>query len=85
MWRTKQGRFKKNTECVSEWNGRRQTSCVLTLVSDISGLPYLLHQGEVLSLRDPHKWILRPILGLGRDRYVFAVYHPVGWLPPLGC
>ena len=39
----------------------------------------LLHQGEVLSFRDYHKWILRPILGLGRDRYVFAVYHPC-WL-----
>ena len=52
---------------------------VLTPPSDISGLPYLLHQGELLSLRDPHKWILRPILGLGRDRYVFAVYHPC-WL-----
>ena len=34
-----------------------------------------LHQGEVLSLRDHHKRILRPILGLGRDRYVFSVYH----------
>ena len=32
-----------------------------------------------MSLRDHHKQILRPILGLGRDRYVFAVYHP-GWL-----
>ena len=53
--------------------------CVLTPPSDISGLPYLLHEGELLSLRDPHKWILRPILGLGRDRYVFAVYHPC-WL-----
>ena len=52
---------------------------VLTPVSDISGLPYLQHQGEVLSLRDHHKRILRPILGLGRDRYVFAVYHPC-WL-----
>ena len=52
---------------------------VLTPPSDISGLPYLLHQGEVLSFRDYHKWILRPILGLGRDRYVFPVYHPC-WL-----
>ena len=52
---------------------------LLTPPSDISGLPHLLHQGEVLSLRDHHKWILRPILGLGRDRYVFAVYHPC-WL-----
>ena len=52
---------------------------VLTPVSAIRGLPHLLHQGEVLSLRDYHKWRLRPILGLGRDRYVFAVYHP-GWL-----
>ena len=52
---------------------------VLTPVSAIKGLPYLLHQGEVLSLRDYHKWILRPILGLGRDRYVFPVYHPY-WL-----
>ena len=46
----------------------------LTPPSDISGLPYLLHQGELLSLRDPHKWILRPILGLGRDRYGFPSY-----------
>ena len=52
---------------------------VLTPVSDISGLTYLQHQGEVLSLRDHQKRILRPILGLGRDRYVFAVYHPC-WL-----
>ena len=54
-------------------------SYLLTPVSDISGLPYLQHQGEVLSLRDHHKRILRPILGLGRDRYVFASYHPF-WL-----
>ena len=52
---------------------------LLTPVSAVKGLPYLLHQGEVLSLRDHHKRILRPILGLGRDRYVFAVYHPC-WL-----
>ena len=52
---------------------------MLTPVSDISGLPYLQHQGEVLSLRYHHKRILQPILGLGRDRYVFSVYHPC-WL-----
>ena len=52
---------------------------ILTPVSAIKGLPHLLHQGEVLSFRDYHKWILRPILGLGRDRYVFPVYHPC-WL-----
>ena len=49
---------------------------ILTPPSDISRMPYLLHEGELLSLRDPHKWILRPILGLGRDRYVFAGYEP---------
>ena len=52
---------------------------VLTPVSAIKGLPHLLHQGEVLSFRDYHKWILRPILGLGRDRNVFTVYIP-GWM-----
>ena len=52
---------------------------LLTPPSDVSGLPHLLHQGEVLSFRDYHKLILRPILGLGRDRYVFASYHPC-WL-----
>ena len=52
---------------------------VLTPPSDISGLPYLLHQGELLRLWEPHKWILRLILGLGRDRYVFTFYHPC-WL-----
>ena len=52
---------------------------VLSPVSAIKGLPHLLHQGEVLSFRDYHKWILRRILGLGRDRYVLAVYHPC-WL-----
>ena len=48
-------------------------------------LPHLLHQGEVLSFRDYHKWILRPILGLGRDRIcvrclspLLAGYHPCG-------
>ena len=50
---------------------------VLTPVSDISRLPYLLHQGEVLRLWEPQKWILRPILGLGKDTCVFAVYHPL--------
>ena len=49
---------------------------VLTPVSDFKGLPYLLRQGELLRLREPQKWILRPIWGLGRDRYVFASYHP---------
>ena len=52
---------------------------ILTPPSNISRLPHLLHQGEVLSFRDYHKWILRPILGLGKDRYVFPVYHPC-WL-----
>ena len=56
-------------------------SLILTPVSAIKGLPHLLHQGEVLSFRDYHKWILRPILGLGRDRYVFAGYDPC-WLVP---
>ena len=36
-----------------------------TRVSDIKGLPYLLHHGELLRLREPQKWILRPIWGLG--------------------
>ena len=60
-------------------------SLILTPVSDISGLPYLQHQGEVLSLRDYHKWILRPILGIGRDRMCSLFMTHVGWLPPLGC
>ena len=38
---------------------------VLTPVSDFKGLPYLLRQGELLRLREPHKWILRPIWGVG--------------------
>ena len=59
--------------------GQGKEKRILTPVSAIKGLPYLLHQGEVLSLRDHHKRILRPILGLGRDRYVFPVYHPC-WL-----
>ena len=46
----------------------------------VRGLPHLLHQGEVLSLRDYHKWILRPILVLlGKDRDMLAVYNPF-WL-----
>jgi hypothetical protein len=52
---------------------------VLTPVSDIKALAHLLRQGELLRLREPQKWILRPIWGLGRDRYVFASYHPC-WL-----
>ena len=65
---------------VPSWFWRKLfTTQLLTPPSDISGLPHLLHQGEVLSLRDHHKRILRPILGLGRDRYVFPVYHPC-WL-----
>ena len=40
---------------------------VLTPVSDIKGLPYLLRQGELLRLREPQKWILRPIWGIGGD------------------
>ena len=48
-------------------------------VSDISRLPYSLHQGEGLRLWEPQKWILRPILGLGRDRRVLAFYHTC-WL-----
>ena len=31
---------------------------------------------ELWALWEPHQSILRPILGLGRDGYVFAVYHP---------
>ena len=58
---------------------RRYDIAVLTPPSAIRGLPHLLHQGEVLSFRDYHKWILRPILGLGRDRYVVAVDHTC-WL-----
>ena len=63
----------------STWRFLPYSVLDLPVLSDISGLPYLQHQGEVLSLRDHHKRILRPILGLGRDRYVFAVYHPC-WL-----
>ena len=51
----------------------------ITPVSDIKALAHLLRQGELLRLREPQKWILRPIWGLERDRYVFASYHPY-WL-----
>jgi len=49
------------------------------VLNDINALAQLLRQGELLRLREPQKWILRPIWGLGRDRYVFASYHPC-WL-----
>jgi hypothetical protein len=68
-------RAHNNTERVYEYTGIR----VLTPVSDIKALAHLLRQGELLRLREPQKWILRPIWGLGRDRYVFASYHPC-WL-----
>ena len=38
---------------------------LLTPPSAISGLPHLLRQGELLRLREPQKWILWPIWGLG--------------------
>ena len=43
-------------------------TCVLTPVSDIKGLPHLgalLPLDELLRLREPQKWILRPIWDLG--------------------
>ena len=61
-------------------------SNILTPVSDIKGLPYLLRQGELLRLREPQKWILRPIWGLGgRARCPLIItpnpymYIYVGW------
>ena len=39
-------------------------------------MPLLLHQGELLRLREPQKWILRPILGLVGYTPVSAGYHP---------
>ena len=54
---------------LATWYVERQApACeftVLTPVSDFKGLPYLLRQGELLRLREPQKWILRPIWGLG--------------------
>jgi len=50
---------------------------VLIPVSDFKGLPYLLRQGELLRLREPQKWILRPIWGLVGSTQGSAVYHPV--------
>jgi len=38
---------------------------VLIPVSAISGMPHLLPLDELLRLREPQKWILRPIWGLG--------------------
>ena len=43
----------------------RKLKVVLTPVSDIKALAHLLRQGELLRLREPQKWILRPIRGLG--------------------
>jgi len=48
--------------------GVHRTPALLTPVSDIKGLPHLgtlLPLDELLRLREPHKWILRPIWGLG--------------------
>jgi hypothetical protein len=40
----------------------------LTAVSDIKGLPHLLPLDELLRLREPQKWTLRPIWGLASRR-----------------
>ena len=53
---------------VSAGSGPRRTLALLTPVSGIRGLPHLgalLPLDELLRLREPQKWILRPIWGLG--------------------
>jgi hypothetical protein len=65
----------------------RSESTVRPPVSDIMGqclnipglrlpLAHLLRQGELLRLREPQKWILRPIWGLEGYTQGSADYYP---------
>ena len=54
----------------------RSESTVQPPVSDIKALAHLLRQGELLRLREPQKWILRPIWGLVGYTQGSADYYP---------
>ena len=60
-----QGIVKEKTNVFSNELCLSRKIDLLTPPSAIKGLPHLLPLDELLRLREPHKWILRTIWGLG--------------------
>ena len=61
----------------------REEISLLTPVSAIKGLAYLLPLGELLRLWEPQKWILRPTWALVGYQSMSADYLPFfRWLTP---